>query len=104
MCRLLPILCGVLWLTVAAPADSPPDFSRDIAPIFQKRCYVCHGPQVQIKGLRFDDRQAAMPEIQPGDRAHRRPTSMATGPGGKIMPPAGSRPSADGTPSLRRWT
>ncbi len=103
MCRLLPILCGVLWLTVAAPADSPPDFSRDIQPIFQKRCYVCHGPQVQIKGLRFDDRQAAMRAIQPGDSAHSRLIAMATGVGGKFMPPTGPRLSADEVALLRAW-
>jgi len=39
------------------------DFTRDIQPILQKRCRACHGPQAQMKGLRFDDRQAA---IRPG--------------------------------------
>ena len=56
MRRLLPIFYGVLPLAAAAA----PDYLRDIQPIFQKRCYVCHGPQTQMKGLRFDDRQAAI--------------------------------------------
>ena len=27
----------------------------DIQPVMVQRCYACHGPEVQMKGLRFDD-------------------------------------------------
>jgi mono/diheme cytochrome c family protein len=103
MRRLPFVLYGVLCLTASARAESSPDFSRDIQPIFQRRCYVCHGPQVQMKGLRFDDRQAAMRAIQPGDSAHSRLIAMATGVGGKFMPPTGPRLSADEVALLRAW-
>jgi hypothetical protein len=103
MRRLPFVLCGVLCLTPSARAESSPDFNRDIQPIFQRRCYVCHGPQVQMKGLRFDDRQAAMRAIQPGDSAHSRLIAMATGVGGKFMPPTGPRLSADEVALLRAW-
>src|SRR5882672_12514324 len=91
MWRVLHIFCVVLPLAAA----SSPDYTRDIQPIFQKRCYVCHGPQAQMKGLRFDDRQAAMRVIAPGDSAHSPLSAMATGVGGKFMPPTGTRLSAD---------
>jgi len=35
------VLLSCFLLTAASRADSPPDFVRDIQPIFQKRCYVC---------------------------------------------------------------
>ena len=97
------VLGGVLWLTAAARAQFSPDFTRDIQPIFQKRCYMCHGPQVQMKSLRFDDRQAAMRAIQPGDSGHSSLVAMVTGVGGKFMPPTGPRLSADEVALLRAW-
>ena len=30
------------------------DFEREIQPIFQSRCHVCHGPKTQLSGLRLD--------------------------------------------------
>src|SRR5690242_18144531 len=44
-------------LTLAAPALQPAadvDFARQIQPIFAESCYGCHGPQVQMAGLRLD--------------------------------------------------
>src|SRR5258708_10368852 len=103
MCRYLHVLCSLLSLGVAARADSSPDFARDIQPIFQKRCYVCHGPQAQMKGLRLDDRQAAMRVIAPGDSAHSLLIAMASGAGGKVMPPSGPPLSANEVALLRDW-
>jgi mono/diheme cytochrome c family protein len=97
------IFCGVLPLAAVSAATSSPDYTRDIQPIFQKRCYVCHGPQTQMKGLRFDDRQAAMRVIAPGDSAHSPLIAMATGAGGKFMPPTGPRLSDTEIALLRVW-
>ena len=81
-----------VFLACAAPLTAAaPDFVHDIQPIFQKRCYSCHGPQLQLKGLRFDDRQAALRAIQPGESGHSRLIEMVTGAGGKLMPPVGNR-------------
>ena len=44
-----------LLMSCAASAQSPVDYVHDIAPIFAERCQSCHGPQVQMKGLRLDD-------------------------------------------------
>src|SRR5262245_7686346 len=91
-----------LW-TLAPLAAATPDFPRDIQPIFQKHCYACHGPQMQMKGLRFDDRQSAMQVIKPRDSAHSRLIAMISGAGGKIMPPAGPRLPGDEIALLRAW-
>ena len=40
-------------------ADSNVDFARDVAPIFEKRCLGCHGPQMQMSGLRLDRNDSA---------------------------------------------
>src|SRR5438094_7951674 len=102
MCHYLHVFCSLLFFGVAARADSP-DFARDIQPIFQKRCYVCHGPQAQMKGLRLDDRQAAMRVIAPGDSAPSRPIAMTTGAGGKFLPPTGPPLSTQEVATLRAW-
>lgn len=36
------------------------DFTRDIQPIFESRCYDCHGPKKQEAGLRWDQKSAAL--------------------------------------------
>ena len=35
------------------------DFQKDIQPIFEKACYICHGPGTQMSGFRLDLKQAA---------------------------------------------
>ena len=35
------------------------DFQKDIQPIFEKSCYSCHGPNMQMNGLRLDTKQSA---------------------------------------------
>src|SRR5450755_3667395 len=101
--RRLFLIYTVLSFTPAAPASSSPDFVRDIQPIFQKRCYSCHGPQLQLKALRFDDRQTAMRMIAPGDSSHSRLIAMVEGDGGKFMPPSGPRLTASEVALLRSW-
>src|SRR5262252_1847760 len=45
----------------AAPGQSNTvGFVRDIQPIFKRACYSCHGPDVQMSGLRLDMKGAAM--------------------------------------------
>ncbi len=74
--RRLGVACGCWLLAVArfaavepAQIDAqklPPaafgtiEFVRDIAPIFAKNCYACHGPQKQRGGVRLDDGAAAL--------------------------------------------
>ena len=53
-----------MWLLLAlsplAAAQAPKvNFARDVQPIFQERCYACHGPAQQSAGLRLDRRSSA---------------------------------------------
>ena len=36
------------------------EYERDIRPLFQQRCYSCHGPDGSESGLRMDQKEAAM--------------------------------------------
>src|SRR5207245_2024399 len=51
------------------------DFDRDIQPLFENRCYRCHGPERPKSRFRLDDREAALKggehgvDIVPGQSA-----------------------------------
>jgi hypothetical protein len=48
-----------------------PDYNRDVRPILSNRCFKCHGPDEanQEAGLRLDLREAAIRELDSGERA-----------------------------------
>jgi ankyrin repeat protein len=45
--------------SVKADTTAPPDFARDVQPIFKQHCYECHGPDKHRNGYRLDRRSAA---------------------------------------------
>ena len=104
---------AALLLSLAAAAQAadnlPPaakikvDYARDIAPLLSSRCYMCHGPQQQMSGLRLDRKDAAMRVIQPGKSANSRLIYMVAGLGNKVMPPVGPRLTASQIGLLRAW-
>src|SRR6266852_4442399 len=105
-------LAGVLGtILIASPQASPPkiDYQRDIAPLFQTRCYSCHGPAQQTNGLRLDVKAAAMaggvsgPSIKPGNSAESRLIQLVSGSGKIAMPPIGPRLSEKQVGLLRAW-
>src|SRR5436190_24391500 len=58
--------CPVLFALLVAFAATPPsraaaklDFKREVQPIFEQRCYECHGEKKQKSGLRLDRKSAA---------------------------------------------
>lgn len=61
----------VLLLTLPAMA-APPDFEKEVWPIFRKKCFVCHNATLKQNGLRLDDGASALeggysgPAIVPG--------------------------------------
>jgi ankyrin repeat protein len=59
--RSLVTLSVLFGLAHSAFADtaSPPEFARDVQPIFKKHCYECHGPDKHKNGYRVDRRSAA---------------------------------------------
>lgn len=97
--------------TLPAPAKTKIDFARDVAPIFAKHCYGCHGSQQQMSGLRLDQKDAALKGgqsgrvIVPHDSAGSRLIRLVAGanPEKKVMPPVGPRLSAAEIGLLRAW-
>ncbi len=92
------------------PAAKTVEFSRDVAPLLESRCYLCHGPQQQMKGLRLDRAQDALRGgesgvvIRPGDSARSRLIQLVAGViPGQVMPPGGKGLSSGEVGLLRAW-
>ena len=108
---LLAVLGVPARAQVLPPASSGSvDFSRDIKPLFDSRCQVCHGSAMQQSGLRLDSRQAAMqggysgPVILPHNSADSRLVQMVAGTvAGVVMPPLGERLTDQEVGLVRAW-
>jgi hypothetical protein len=85
------------------------DYARDIQPLLQKHCLVCHGSQQQMSGLRLDSREAALKggasgvDVVPGNSAGSRLMRLVSGVDKKVMPPAGQRLTEAEIALLRAW-
>ncbi len=86
------------------------DFRRDIEPIFNNHCHICHGPQQQTSGLRLDRREDGLrggysgPAILPGNSAESLLFQRVTADKPPLrMPPVGEALSADQIAKLRTW-
>src|SRR5579872_3449059 len=47
-------------------ASAKVDFLKQIQPILESSCYTCHGPKMQMAGLRLDEKSAALSGGQSG--------------------------------------
>src|SRR3954462_15509755 len=103
------LVLGALLVGLACAQGLPPaskakvEFARDIEPLLARRCFVCHGQQQQMSGLRLDQKDAALKVIKAGDSANSKLIRMAAGVDGKVMPPVGARLTADEVGLLRAW-
>ncbi len=105
------VLVGVSPFLIALLEGAPEvDFRRDIEPLFRSRCYVCHGPQQQMNGLRIDRREDALrgghsgPLVQAGNSDASELILRVTGQADRSpMPPVGERLTADQIATLRSW-
>ena len=98
-------------LGLAQDKSSKIDFAAQIQPILARKCYSCHGPDLQEGGLRFDDRETVIGEAESGKHAVvvgqadssellRRVTSEIED---ERMPPEGKRLSESEVAALRSW-
>jgi uncharacterized membrane protein len=106
---------AALLIFTTAPllaADNPPlppaakrkiEFARDIQPLLDRRCQLCHGARQQMRGLRFDQKQSVLKVIQPGNSAGSLLIRMVAGLDKKVMPPMGARLTASEIGLLRAW-
>src|SRR5215467_5550492 len=103
-------------ITQFAQADeqqTPPakvDFLKDIQPIFKRACYQCHGPGVQMSGLRLDSKEAAMAggrygrDIKPGAASESALYSRVAGLAGVTRMPLKGAPLSGGEIALiKAW-
>src|SRR5438552_5275581 len=87
------------------------DFSKEIRPIFEKRCYECHGPQKQKSGLRLDRKSNAFrggdsgkPALTPGKSANSLLIQKVTSQDpDELMPPKGERLTSQQIAALKEW-
>ena len=92
------------------PAKSKIDFVRDIEPILHTKCYECHGSGMQMNGLRFDQKEAALkggysgPAVVVGNGT-KSPLILrvASAKDGFKMPPAGPALTTREIGVLRAW-
>lgn len=106
---------GLYWATgaivLALPAmAAPPEFEKDVWPIFRKRCYVCHNATLKQNGLRLDDGEAALaggyggPVIVPGRSADSKLIARVTSPKPEERMPKLGAPLTDAeVGTLRGW-
>jgi hypothetical protein len=100
---------GLFTLSLSRAADDPAlppasktriEFARDIEPLLQKRCWLCHGAQQQMNGLRLDRKDTALKggalgqDIKPGNSAGSRLIRLVAGLDKIVMPPMGARLTA----------
>src|SRR6516225_7645965 len=109
----MPRIHSTILVALLAPALATAqtfDFAKQIKPIFESRCYACHGPQKQKNGLRLDRKSEALaggdsgPAITPGKAAEslllKRITSRNKD---ERMPPEGAPLTTEQIQSLRLW-
>ena len=100
------ILLARIFLVAAAlvaVGDAAVDYKQDVQPIFQKRCYGCHGAAQQMSGLRLDRQEVAMRVVKPGDSMGSKLHAMITGTGKLRMPPTGAPLPSNEIAILTEW-
>src|SRR5262245_16077559 len=95
---------------VPPAARSKVDFVRDVEPILHTKCFECHGSAMQMNGLRFDQKEAALKGGYSGTaivvgRSAASPLiqRVASAKDGFKMPPAGPALTTREIGVLRAW-
>jgi hypothetical protein len=100
----MPVLISLLLLDgITTAAGASVTYTRDVQPIFQKRCYGCHGAAQQQGGLRLDKRAIAQRVIKPGDSVGSKLLAMVSSSEKLRMPPAGPPLTAAEIAALKEW-
>ncbi len=96
--------------TSSSPAQRTVDFRAEIEPILSGKCHRCHGSDLQLGGLRLDQREAALvggysgAVILPGKSAQSKLIHLVAGEvEGKLMPLDGPGLTEAEITLLRRW-
>ena len=106
MVRLVPLLVSLIAVS-AYPQGV--DFTKEIEPIFEAKCYACHGEAQQLGQLRLDSRSVAMERGPSGPRivAHQPDASSiyqrVAGIGEGVRMPMGGQLAEQEIASIRAW-
>jgi hypothetical protein len=77
---------------------SAQDFTKDVQPIFERRCQGCHGPTQQMSNLRLDSR-TSMERVLNGRLLEKIGSTKK----GFMMPPIGSPLTAEEIAKIKSW-
>src|SRR5882724_3703911 len=101
------VLGGLLLISAGlGEAQTTPtiDFVRDIQPIFQKSCVMCHGALTQMAGLRLDAKQSVMAKVVvPGKPAESKLYQRVAGIGEVARMPMGGRLADGQIETIKAW-
>jgi mono/diheme cytochrome c family protein len=110
--RLSVAVASAIVAAVAATAAARPpasvDFQRDVQPILRDHCVSCHGPEMQMNGLRLDRRGDAMrggtqSDIGPGNADGSRLYHRLIGNSVGAQMPPGKPLGDDQIEIIRQW-
>ncbi len=80
------------------------DFSKDVQPIFERRCQGCHGAAQQMSNLRLDSPASAARVVTPGDSASSKLfEKISSTKKGFMMPPMGAPLTAEEIGKIKSW-
>ena len=80
------------------------DFQKDVAPVLEKRCQMCHGAQQQMSNLRLDNAAGAARVVVAGKSAQSKLMErVRSTKGGFRMPPVGEPLAAKDIDNLAVW-
>ncbi len=102
---------AILFFSTIAVAQEPVqatpervDFVRDIQPIFERSCTMCHGSKTQMAGLRLDARQSVLAKVVvPGKAADSPLYKRVAGIGDIARMPMGGRLADDQISRIKTW-
>ena len=104
------ILAALTASLLNAQAPQPVDFTHDVQPILAKSCEGCHGPKLQLGGLRLDARDAALAggqsgkAIESGSAEKSNLYTRITGKGDQARMPMGAKPlPPEQLETIRLW-
>src|SRR5262249_37941276 len=104
------LLLFSVFASTAITADRPVDYSRDVKPVLQARCYACHGALKQNSKLRLDSGEFIRkggshgPVVVPGKSAQRLLIERVSEADEESrMPPEGQPLTAEQVKTLKSW-
>ncbi len=89
----------LLLFSMAAVLSAAVDFGKDVAPVLETRCHVCHGAKQQMSALRLDQAEGAAKVTLNGKLVERIKSTKA----GHRMPPVGAPLTAKEIAAFEEW-